>query len=93
LLEQDVYLMLLRMLKRRRKTISTQVSRANDKYNEYHSQHFISQRDTTREAMAQSKEVVVYLVVRQGVHQFRHFFSALRFRRFRHPMQTTLPRL
>jgi hypothetical protein len=28
-----------------------------------------------------------------GVHQFRHFFSALRFRRFRHPMQTTLPRL
>jgi hypothetical protein len=29
----------------------------------------------------------------KGVHKFRHFFSALRFRRFRHPMQTTLPRL
>jgi hypothetical protein len=63
-LEQDVNLMLLRMLKRRHKTISTQVSRANEKYNQYHSCRFISQRDTTREAMAQSKEVAVYLVAR-----------------------------
>jgi hypothetical protein len=26
-----------------------------------------------------------------GCHPFRQFFSALRFRRFRHPMKTTLP--
>jgi hypothetical protein len=63
-LEQDVNLMLLRMLKRRHKTISTQVSRANEKYNQYHSSRFISQRDTTREAMAQWKEVAVYLMAR-----------------------------